>query len=105
MFLIWQSIVCINDKKNNPDIPELTLWQTYIVKSITHWRPQIEIQWEEGIELVHYNPNRFEPYKSKEEIEIEIQEKIEKMKQSISDEEYKMIKQNMYRYNKSLKKW
>lgn len=105
MFQIWQLIECINDNKTNPDIPELQLNEVYTIENITHWRPQIKIQiWDWQSELVYYNPNRFIPHKTKEQREKENRERLEEIEKSISDAEYKMIKQNMYRYNKSLKK-
>lgn len=105
MFQIWQLIECIKDYKTNPDIPEIQINEVYTIVNITHWRPQIQIQnsdWQ--YELVYYNPNRFVLYKTKEQREKENIERIEEIEKSISDAEYKMIKQNMYRYNKSLKK-
>lgn len=105
MFQTWQLIECIKDYKTNPDIPELQINEVYTIQNITHWRPQIQIQnWDWQMELVYYNPNRFIPYKTKEQREIENRERMKQIQQSISDTEYKMIKQNMYRYNKSLKK-
>lgn len=105
MFQIWQLIECIEDSKTNFDIPELEIKGVYTIVHITHWRPQIKIQnWDWQYELVYYNPNRFILYKTKEQREAEQKERMEEIEKSISDAEYKMIKQNMYRYNKSLKK-
>lgn len=83
-FKEWDKILCINDIKNNIDIPEIQEWKRYTVIEVSpHWRPRviwINEEWEE--ELCFYNPNRFRKILSKEE------------HQEIIDESIKIIEEN-----------